>query len=228
MPESHDPPSPPVGSASLGDLRRTTAISDCWGVDRGRPVDRKYIEDFLQRHAADIRGRVLEVKDPGYSQLYAAATIEQLDIVDIDRANPIATIYADLQNAPELPDAAYDCVVLTQVLPVIFDLNGVVDTVARILKPGGVLLLTAPGPFSPPFAGDAYEKFFWAFYPDTIRLLFHRRFSAEEVHVEAHGNLATCAAFIAGLAQQDLTDSDYAHNDKNYPLIVAARVQKRA
>ena len=212
--------------ASLGDLRRVGAVSPCWGVDRGRPVDRRYIEDFLHRHAKDIKGRVLEVKDPVYSKLFGGPGIDQLDVVDIDRANPDATIYADLQNAPELPDSAYDCVILTQVLPVIFDVHGVMDTVHRILRPGGVLLLTAPGPFSPPFAGDAYEKFYWAFYPITIRTLLERRFSKREIHVEAHGNLATCAAFIAGLSEQDLSEADYAVDHEHYPLIVAARVEK--
>jgi peptidoglycan/xylan/chitin deacetylase (PgdA/CDA1 family) len=221
-----DPPPPSVGNASIGDLRRTSAISTCWGGDRGKPVDRRYIEEFLLRHSPDMQGRVLEVKDPGYGKLFGGSRIKQLDVVDIDRSNPVATVYADLQNAPELPDATYDCVILTQVLPVVFDVQGVVDTVHRILAPRGVLLLTAPGPFSPPFPGDDYENFYWAYYPRTIRTLLERHFAPSEVHVEAHGNLATCAAFIAGLAEQDLSDADYAHNDDHYPLIVAARAQK--
>lgn len=226
MESRRDPPAPPVGKASLGDLRRTTAISNCWGTDRGKPVDRPYIEEFIQRHSADIKGHVLEVKDPVYSNLFGGPGVERVDVVDIDRSNPGATLYADLQHAPQLPSATYDCVVLTQVLPVVFDLHGIVDTVHRILKPGGVVLLTAPGPFSPPFAGDEYEKFYWAFYPLTIRTLLQRRFPREDIHVEARGNLATCAAFIAGLSQQDLTDADYATDDEHYPLIVAARARK--
>jgi peptidoglycan/xylan/chitin deacetylase (PgdA/CDA1 family)/SAM-dependent methyltransferase len=221
-----DPPPPPVGKASLGDLRRASAISNCWGTDRGKPVDRPYIEEFVQRHSGDIKGRVLEVKDPVYSNLFGGPGVERVDVVDIDRSNPGANIYADLQHAPQIPSATYDCVVLTQVLPVVFDLHGLVDTVYRILKPGGVVLITAPGPFSPPFAGDDYEKFYWAFYPLTLRTLLERRFPREDVHVEAHGNLATCAAFIAGLSQQDLTNADYAVDHEHYPLIVAARATK--
>ena len=36
---------------SYGSLRRLTPISDRWGLDRGTPIDRHYIEQFLGRHA---------------------------------------------------------------------------------------------------------------------------------------------------------------------------------
>ena len=60
---------PPVGTVRRLGLRRTEPISRAYGFDRGTPVDRHYIEAFLQRHApspdysaGDIRGRVLEVE----------------------------------------------------------------------------------------------------------------------------------------------------------------------
>ena len=43
--------------------RSLTPISRDFGFDRGLCIDRYYIEGFLQRHGADIRGRVLEVLD---------------------------------------------------------------------------------------------------------------------------------------------------------------------
>ena len=52
--------------AWLGTLRRTSPLSDVFGLDRGKPVDRRYTEAFLDRHRQDIRGRVLEVKDSRY------------------------------------------------------------------------------------------------------------------------------------------------------------------
>ena len=38
------------GGLELGSLRRTTPISSSFGFDRGQPIDRYYIEDFLRRH----------------------------------------------------------------------------------------------------------------------------------------------------------------------------------
>lgn len=49
--------------ARWGNLRRREPFSAKYGFERGMPVDRIYIEDFLARHAADIRGAVLEVKN---------------------------------------------------------------------------------------------------------------------------------------------------------------------
>src|SRR5207244_6388384 len=61
-------PSPPLGSVNLGDLNRLTPISATFGFDRGTPVDRYYIERFLEAHAADIAGRVLEARDDAVSR----------------------------------------------------------------------------------------------------------------------------------------------------------------
>jgi hypothetical protein len=41
-----------------GSLRRLTPVSRVFGFDRGLPLDRHYIEDFLRTHSADIAGRV--------------------------------------------------------------------------------------------------------------------------------------------------------------------------
>ena len=48
-------------------------VSRSFGFDRGTPVDRRYIEQFLARHAAAIRGDVLEVGDDGYTRRFGGA-----------------------------------------------------------------------------------------------------------------------------------------------------------
>ena len=62
-----------------------------WGLERGTPVDRVYIEDFLSRHRQDIHGRVLEVKDRAYTERFGTG-VEQADVVDVDQENGLATI----------------------------------------------------------------------------------------------------------------------------------------
>ena len=64
----------------LGDLRRTTPIDPNWGFERGTPIDRVYVERFLAGHADDIRGRVLEIAAPDYTNRYGRG-VEQVDIV---------------------------------------------------------------------------------------------------------------------------------------------------
>ena len=61
---------PRIGSVNFGQLRRLTPISSKFGMDRGLPIDRYYIEAFLEAHAGDIRGRVLELGDDDYTRRY--------------------------------------------------------------------------------------------------------------------------------------------------------------
>ena len=51
----------------MGDFNRTTPFSTNFGYERGGPVDRYYIENFLQKHASHIQGRVLEIGDNEYT-----------------------------------------------------------------------------------------------------------------------------------------------------------------
>jgi len=44
----------------FGDFRRLTPISPVWGLDRGIPLDRYYIHNFLARHRADVQESVRE------------------------------------------------------------------------------------------------------------------------------------------------------------------------
>ena len=57
----------PVGQVRMGDLRRLTPLSLRWGYDRGTPVDRHYIENFLDANRSDVRGHVLEIGDASYT-----------------------------------------------------------------------------------------------------------------------------------------------------------------
>ena len=54
----------------FGDLRRLSPFSRQFGFDRGQPIDRYYVESFLQEHASSIRGRVLEIGDDFYSRQF--------------------------------------------------------------------------------------------------------------------------------------------------------------
>ena len=55
-------------------LRRVTPINRDWGSDRVTGIDRYYIEKFLDAHARDVRGRVLEIQDSYYTRRFGGAT----------------------------------------------------------------------------------------------------------------------------------------------------------
>ena len=138
------------GSAAIprvefGTLRRLTPISANWGFDRGLPVDRYYIERFLARCASDIRGRVLEIEDDMYTRRFGGERVTARDILHVNDENERATIVGDLAGADHIPSDRFDCVILTQTLHIIYDTRAVLQTLNRILRPGGVLLATFPG-----------------------------------------------------------------------------------
>lgn len=217
---------PPV---NWGDLRRVTPISDTWGLDRGGPLDRYYIGNFLQRHSHDIAGRVLEVKEPGYTNQYGSG-VTRSDVLDIDPTNPLATIVADLTCADKIAPDTFDCFVLTQTLHQIFDIRSAIRHACRIVKPGGVLLCTLPSVTrvdSHYEGGGEYEESdYWRFTAASVRKLFADVLPPDCFSVEGFGNVLACAAFLYGLAPAELTREELDFVDPWFPLIFCVRAVK--
>src|SRR5262249_50617631 len=112
---------PPVGWVRFGSLRRTAPISRAFGKDRGLPIDRYYIEQFLAAKAADIRGHVLEVGYDIYTHKFGGDRITRSDVLHVTQGNPKATIVADLTCADHIRPDTFDCIILTQTLQFIYD-----------------------------------------------------------------------------------------------------------
>ncbi len=210
--------------ALFGTLRRSTPLSDRWGFDRGTPIDRYYIEQFLDEHRGDIHGRVLEVGDTRYTDRFGTG-VEKSEVVDIVRENPRATLVADLSQPEALPERRYDCFVLTQTLQYVFDLAAAVEGVHRLLRPGGVALVTVPSVSRiDAFAGVEHE--FWRFTTASCTRLFGGAFSRFEVR--AYGNVLAGAAFLFGMAREDLKRRELDTHDAYFPLLIAVRAVKEA
>lgn len=217
---------PPIpGRVRFGDLRRTEPISREFGFDRGQPIDRHYIESFLERHRADVRGRVLEVGDDSYTRRFGGARATQRDVLHIEPGHPAATIVADLASAAHVPDDTFDCIILTQTLHLVYDVQAGVDTLYRILKPGGVLLATVPG-ITQTSADRWADTWYWAFTCLSARRLLESRFPADAVEVETWGNVLAATAFLQGLAAQELRPEELAVCDVHYQLLITMRAQK--
>ena len=209
----------------MGALRRTTQVST-WGADRGGSIDRVYIERFLERHRADIRGRVLEVQDDNYARRFGVG-VEQVEILDARPGNPKATVVADLTDAPELASGTFDCVILTQTLFLVYDVRAALRTVHRILVPGGVLLATVPGISKiSPLEAEIYGDW-WRFTSYSARRLAEEAFGEGNVDVETYGNVLSAAAFLFGLGTWDLSPGELDVHDPLYEVTIAARGVKR-
>jgi SAM-dependent methyltransferase len=215
----------PLGTVRLGHLGRTEPVSRDFGWDRGLPIDRYYIEGFLARMAADIEGSVLEVGDAVYSQRFGGDRVTAQDVLHVHGGNPAATLVGDLAEADVLPRSAFDCIVLTQTLHLVYDLAAAVDNLHAALRPGGVLLLTVPG-ISQIDRGEWKDRWFWGLPPAAVVRLLGDRFGPEAVLVESHGNAFAATAFLQGLALQEVDARKLDVQDAAYPVVVAARAQR--
>lgn len=218
---------PPVGFADLGDLRRVTPISRSFGADRGTPVDRYYIENFLERHQLDVRGHVLEIAEPSYTKRFGGMRVDKSEVLHAEAGNPLATLVGDLTTGENLPTAAFDCLILTQTLPMIYDVRATLNTVSRILKPGGVVLVTVPG-VAHQISRQDMDKWgdYWRFTSKSIRRLFEEVFPVTHVQVEAFGNPLTAIALLHGLAVEELAPPELDHQEADYEVNICVRAVK--
>lgn len=193
-------------------------LSDCYGYDRGTPADRPYIEAFLAAHSRAIRGAGAEIKDSTYLTRYGSSKLTSITIIDIDPANPAASLRADLGLPGALPPRAFDVIVLTQTLQLIGDPGAALANCATALRPGGTLLLTVPclGRISPSAA--ASDR--WRFTPRGTAGLFASW--PGTVEITAAGNLATCIAALTGAAREELPPDTDLTDDPRFPLVACA------
>ena len=200
--------------------------SRCFAFDRGTPIDRLLIERFLERHAADVRGRALEVEGKQYLLKYGGDRVTRADILHAVTGNPDATLVGDLATGEGLPAGVFDCLVITQTLHVIFDFRAAVQTMHRMLRKGGTALVTIPA-ISQISRYDAdHWGDFWRMTPDAARRLFAEAFGAEGVTVEVFGNIRLAAAYLYGLAAEEVPASVFQQVDRDYPLITCVRAVK--
>lgn len=211
-----------------GSLRRLTPISHSFGLARGWPIDRYYIETFLERYRGDIHGRVLEAGGlVNYAKKYGAAgRLDEVDILYPKAGFPDATLVADLESGTNLPRQSFDCIILTQVYPFIYDVRAAIRHTYEALKPGGVLLATLPGisqicRYDKEQWGD-----YWRFTDSSVHRLFAEVFGSDNVTVETRGNVLTACAFLQGLAIEDLKPEELEHNDRDYQLSIAVRAMR--
>jgi SAM-dependent methyltransferase len=210
--------------AWLGTMRRLTPLSYHWGRERGTPIDRYYIERFLATHADDVRGRVLEVMDQRYTERFGRA-VERSEVLDVDQTNRRATIVGDLGTPQSLPEGAFDCFLLTQTLQFVYDVKTATREVHRTLRSGGVVLATVPA-VSKIDHTAGLEGDFWRFTSASCSKLFEGVFGSDRVQVESYGNVLAAAAFLMGMASEELRPRELDELDLCFPVLIGVRAVK--
>ena len=213
-----------LGSFRFGDFASVTPACSDFGYSRGLPIDRYYVEAFLAERSVDIRGRALEIGDASYCQRFGK--VAHQDVLHVDARAPGATITGDLSRPDVLPLGAFDCMVITQTLHLIYDMPAAIREMHNALRPGGVLLITSPG-ISRVDRGAWKNSWYWSLTEVSIRRLFSEAFGDENFHVGVHGNVYAATCFLQGLALEEVDRKKLDVLDPSFPLILTVRACKR-
>jgi hypothetical protein len=196
---------------NLGVLRRTTPIDASRGSRRGTPIDRVYVERFIGTHAADVRGRILEVAAPDYTARYGT-NVELIEVLRAEEGTPDATVVGDLADAPHLPSEAFDCVIADRTLQFVYDVRALLATVPGIAK----------------VQAEEGRREWWHFTGRSALAIAEETFGPGNVEVETYGNVLTATGVLYGLAAPDLRPDEIAMTDPRYEVVVAVRAVKGA
>ncbi len=209
----------------FNDPARTSPVSRVFGLDRGTPVDRHYIEGFLANKKSLIKGRLLEVAEAHYSRQFGSNIVTGIDVLHMEKKEGV-TIVGDLSRPETLPEAIADCFICTQTLHVIYDVNAAVTGAQKLLKPGGVLLATLPGISQiSRYDMDRWGDY-WRFTSASAQKLFSPAFKGK-VEIETYGNCFSACAFLQGIAVEDLPDKKTLdEKDPDYEVIIGVIARK--
>lgn len=102
--------------------------------------DRELLRRFVAAHAQALQGKILDIG--GGNRRYAGS-FQHVTLFETLDNNPATKpdIVASVESLP-MADATYDGILCTQVLGDVWDIQRAVGEIVRVLKPGGLLLLT--------------------------------------------------------------------------------------
>lgn len=185
-----------------------------------RTVTRTYIDHFIEAHRSDIRGRAVEIRERDYTKRFDE-NLTSVDVLDIDPSLPEVTIVADLTDMPNVPSDSFDVAIITATLQYVFDVQGAIKELHRILAPGGTLLLTVPAAERLRMT-DGFEADWWRFTSRSLRKLLS---PFQTVEVETFGNSLAAIAVYRNIPATRLGKRLWV-KDPRVPVVVAARAVK--
>lgn len=190
--------------------------SRSFGWDRGTPIDRLYIRKFLEEHKDKIKGRVAEFGDDRYSAMFGVA----------DSAYVLKWPECDLNKPELLPSNHFDCIICTQVLNFLPDVQQAAHSLYQMLKPGGIALVTMHC-ISQKSTWDAKQwGHYWAIYPDAAFLVFAKAFGLNYM-MRTYGNLWAACLYLEGRVVEEYDEERLLVYDPDYPITICVAAQKR-
>ena len=209
----------------LKEMKRMPLNYD-FGFSRGTPIDRYYIEDFLDKNKSYIKGDVLEIAENTYTKKFGSP--EKIDnswILHVD-AHGKNMIRGDFETGEGIQPNTMDCIILTQTLPFMYHLENAVKNIYGMLKRNGSLLLTVSGICQiSRYDMDRWGDY-WRFTDLSLRRLMETVANPEKIDIYTYGNVKSACAFLYGVASEELSKEDLEYSDPDYQLSICAVVRR--
>lgn len=211
---------------AFNDLTRDKPVSSKFGEDRGTPIDRYYIENFLLKNSQFIKGRILEVGNNFYSKKFAQHKTESIDVLHVSPSSLAATLVGDLTDNTTLPENSFDCFICTSTFNFIFDVQKAIKGAHYLLKPGGILLATVSGISQiSRYDMDRWGDY-WRFTTASTKKLFEPVFNGGII-IESFGNVMATTSYLQGIAIEDLPDKSLLDKqDPDYQMLITIFARK--
>ena len=211
--------SPRPGTVRFGDFGRLWPFSQRFGFDRGAPVDRYYLQQFVRSIRPIVRGRCLEIGGSLKNNWFYRFDVDEFRTLELEQSKRADDLVGDAADPGVLDPASWDSILAFHVLEHCPNPFAVVSNMCAWLKAGGHACIVVPcAQRVHNHPGD-----YWRFMPDGLRVLF-RDFS--EVDVSTYGNPLTVVSNYVGLSHTELVaeDMDAVHPD--YPVLACVVARK--
>lgn len=198
--------------------------STIFGLDRGMPIDRYYIEQFLQENRQYITGDVLEIAENTYTEQFGSH-VNNSYILHVEGGDG-NIIKGNFETGEGIDPRMVDCIICTQTLPFLYDLPSAARNIVTMLKPGGTALLTVSGITQISRYDMERWGHFWSFTDASLSRLFQQEVPLENITTKTYGNVKTAAAFLYGLSVEDLPQDVFSYQDPDYQMLITAIIRR--
>lgn len=208
----------PIGAIDFGDFKRQIPFCPQFGNLRGIPIDRYYLDKFIEAIHNEISGVTLEIAgDKANPERFKLTNVTSYVTLNLEGKD--ADIIGDAHDPKAVDKGSLDTVLLFNVLEHCERPWVVVENIYNWLKPGGQVFCMVPS------AQRVHRQpqDYWRIFPDAMNSLFVR-FPRRKLYV--YGNPLTTLAAYYGIAHEELSreELDYYHED--YPVANCIHAQK--
>jgi|SRR5215213_3754263 len=208
----------PIGGIDFGDFKRKLPFCPQFGNFRGSPIDRYYLERFIEEIHSEVKGVTLEIG--GNQENWERYKFSNASCyVTMDLEGDDLDIVGDAHDREAVDEASVDAVVLFNVLEHCERPWLVVDNIYQWLKPHGQVFCMVPN------AQRVHRvpRDYWRIFPDALNSLFSR-FPVRKLYV--YGNPLTTLASYYGIAAEELSREELDYKHENYPVANCIHAQK--